>query len=62
MTLIASPIDQARRFLPELVTNARFNGRSRDEIACAIDSPEEAHLRFDPGSPTRDGSATSSQA
>ena len=49
MTLIASLIEQAERFLPEMVTNARLNSRSWDEIARAIGtSPEEAHLRFDP--------------
>jgi hypothetical protein len=43
------------RFLPEMVTNARLNGHSWDEIARAIGtSPEEAHLRFDPESPVAD--------
>ncbi|MGH3286218.1 MAG: hypothetical protein ACRDPD_16330 [Streptosporangiaceae bacterium] len=38
-----------------VTTNARLNGRTRDEIARAIGtSPEEAHLRFDPGSPVAD--------
>jgi hypothetical protein len=55
MTLIASLIDQAGRFLPELVTNARLNGHTWDEIARAIGtSPEEAQLRFDPESPVAD--------
>ena len=55
MTLIASLIDQAERFLPEMVTNARLNGHSWDEIARPIGtSPEEAHLRFDPESPVAD--------
>lgn len=55
MTLIASLIDQAERFLPEMVTNARLNGHSWDEIARAIGtSPEEAHLRFGPDSPVAD--------
>jgi hypothetical protein len=30
MTLIASLIDQAERFLPEMVANARLNGHSWD--------------------------------
>ncbi len=55
MTLIASLIDQAERFLPEMVTNARLNGHSWDEIARAIGtSPEEAHMRFAPESPVAD--------
>jgi hypothetical protein len=55
MTLVASLIEQAERFLPEMVTNARMNGHSWDEIARAIGtSPEEAHLRFDPESPVAD--------
>ncbi len=55
MTLIASLIQQAERFLPEMVTNARLNGHSWDEIARAIGtSPEEAHMRFDPESPVAD--------
>ena len=44
-----SLIDQAERFLPEMVANARLNGHSWDEIARAIGTSfEEAHLRFDP--------------
>jgi hypothetical protein len=40
---------------PEMVTNARLNGHTWDEIADAIGiSPEEAHLRFDPESPVAD--------
>jgi hypothetical protein len=55
MTLIASLIDQAERFLPEMVTNAQLNGHTWDEIARAIGtSPEEAHMRFDPESPVAD--------
>jgi hypothetical protein len=55
MILIASLIDQAGRFLPEMVTNARLNGHTWDEIARALaTSPEEAHLRFDPESPVAD--------
>jgi hypothetical protein len=56
MTLIASLIDQAERCLPELVTSARLNGHSWDEIARALaTSPAEARLRFDPESPIADG-------
>jgi hypothetical protein len=55
MTLIADLIDQAERFLPEMVANARLNGHSWDEIARAIGtSPEGAHMRFDPDSPVAD--------
>jgi len=55
ITLIASLIDQAERFLPELVTNARLNGRTWDQIAQALaTSPEEARLRFAPQSPIAD--------
>ncbi len=55
MTLIASLTGQAGRFLPEMVTNARLNGHTWDEIARAIGtSPEEACLRFDPDSPVAD--------
>jgi hypothetical protein len=46
ITLIASPIDQAERFLPELVTSARLNGHTWDQIAAALaTSPEQAPLR-----------------
>ena len=56
MTLIASLIDQAERCLPELVTNARANGHTWNEIARALaTSPAEARLRFDPPSPLADG-------
>jgi hypothetical protein len=55
MTLIASLIDQAERFLPQMVANARMNGHGWDEIARAIStSPEEARLRFAPESPVAD--------
>jgi len=55
MTLIGSLIDQAERFLPELVTNARLNGHTWDDIASALaTSPAEARLRFDPESPIAD--------
>ena len=55
ITLIASLIDQAERCLPELVTSARLNDRTWDEIASALaTSPAEARLRFDPQSPIAD--------
>jgi hypothetical protein len=55
ITLIASLIDQAERFLPELVTNARLNGHGWDQIAQALaTSPEEAQLRYGPQSPIAD--------
>jgi hypothetical protein len=47
ITLIASLIDQAERFLPELVTNARLNGHTWDQIAQALaTSPGQAQLRY----------------
>ena len=56
MALIVSLIDQAERCLPELVTNARLNGHTWNEIAQALaTSPDEARLRFDPQSPIADG-------
>jgi hypothetical protein len=56
ITLTASLIDQAERFLPELVTSARLNGHTWQDIAQALaTSPDEARLRFDPGSPVADG-------
>jgi hypothetical protein len=55
ITLIASLIDQAERFLPELVTNARLNGHTWDQIAQALaTSPEQAQLGFGPQSPIAD--------
>ena len=55
ITLIASLIDQAERCLPELVTSARLNGHTWDEVASALaTSPAEAQLRFDPESPIAD--------
>jgi hypothetical protein len=62
MTLITSLIDQAARFLPELVTNARLNGHSWDEIARAIGtSPKKPTCGSTrtPRSPTPDGPTTS---
>ena len=55
ITLLASLIDQAERCLPELVTNARLNGHTWDQIARALaTSPDGARLRFDPESPIAD--------
>ncbi len=55
ITLIASLIDQAERCLPELVTNARLNGHTWDEIARALaTSPDQARLRYGPDSPVAD--------
>jgi hypothetical protein len=55
ITLLASLIDQAERFLPSLVTNARLNGHTWDQIAHALaTSPGEARLQFDPQSPLAD--------
>ena len=56
ITLTASLIDQAERFLPELVTSARFNGHTWHDIAQALaTSPDEARLRSGPDSPVADG-------
>ena len=53
--LIASLADQAERFLPELVTNARLNGHSWNRVARALaTSPEQAQLRYGPQSPVAD--------
>jgi hypothetical protein len=55
ITLLASLIDQAERFLPDLVDSARINGHTWDQIARALaTSPEQAHLRYDPQSPIAD--------
>lgn len=56
ITLTASLIDQAGRFLPELVTSARLNGHTWHDIAQTLaTSPDEARRRFDPDSPVADG-------
>jgi len=63
MTLIASLIEQAERFLPQMVTNARLNGHSWDEIARGIStSPRKPTCGSTPNprSPTPDGPTTSS--
>ena len=55
MALIASLIDQAERFLPEHVLEARANGATWTDIAAALaTSPEQAELRYDPDSPVAD--------
>ena len=55
ITLIASLTGQAERFLPELVTNARLNGHTWDQIAAALaTSPDQAQLRYGPQSPIAD--------
>jgi hypothetical protein len=55
ITLVASLINQAERFLPELVTNARLNGHTWSEIAQALaTSPEQAQLRYGDESPIAD--------
>jgi len=55
ITLIASLTGQAERFLPELVTSARLNGHTWDQIAAALaTSPEQAQLRYGPRSPAAD--------
>ena len=56
LALIASLIDQAERWLPQHVHDARANGHGWEEIARALaTSPAEARLRFDPQSPAADG-------
>src|SRR5260221_10050901 len=55
ITLIASLVDQAERFLPELVASALLNGHTWHEIAAALaTSPEQAQLRYGPQSPIAD--------
>lgn len=54
--LIASLIDQAERFLPQLVADAFANGATWNQIAHLLGtSPDEARLRFSPDSPIADG-------
>jgi hypothetical protein len=55
IALVASLIEQAERFLPQLVHDARANDRTWHEIAHALGtSPDTAQLRFDPESPIAD--------
>jgi hypothetical protein len=47
--LLVSLISQAERCLPELVTTARANGHTWDELAVLLGtSPPETQLRFAP--------------
>ncbi len=56
IALIASFIEQAERWLPQLVPDAHANGNGWTEIARALGTnPNEARLRFDPESPIADG-------
>ena len=56
ITLIASLIEQAKRWLPQLVHDARANGHGWTRIAQALGTnPDEARLRFDRESPIADG-------
>jgi hypothetical protein len=53
--LLAGIIAQAERCLPEAVASVRGQGATWAEIASWLGtSPEEAELRFDPGSPVAD--------
>ncbi len=55
ITLIASLIDQAERMLPEHALLALDNGATWHDIATALaTSPEQAKLRYSPGSPVAD--------
>ncbi len=56
IALTASLIDQAERWLPQHVHDARGNGHGWNEIARALaTSPAEARLRSGPQSPVTDG-------
>jgi hypothetical protein len=53
--LIGSLVEQAERFLPQLVHDARANGHSWHEVARALcTSADDARLRYDPDSPVAD--------
>ncbi|UUV36045.1 hypothetical protein NQK81_22270 [Amycolatopsis roodepoortensis] len=53
--LVSSLIEQAERFLPQLVHDARAGGHTWQEIAHALaTSPDDAQLRYDPGTPLAD--------
>jgi hypothetical protein len=55
IALVTSLIEQAERFLPQLVHDARANGHTWHEIAQALGtSPDQARLRFDTDSPIAD--------
>jgi hypothetical protein len=56
IALVASLIQQAERWLPQLVHDARANDHGWTAIAQALGTnPAEARLRFDPESPIADG-------
>jgi len=56
IALVASLIQQAERWLPQLVHDARANDHGWTAIAQALGTnPTEARLRFDPESPIADG-------
>jgi hypothetical protein len=53
--LVASVIEQAERFLPYLVAEARAEGAPWEEIARLLGiDVEQARARFDPASPVAD--------
>jgi hypothetical protein len=53
--LVASVIEQAERFLPHLVAEARSDGASWEDVARLLGTcPGLARLRFDPDSPVAD--------
>ena len=55
IALIASLIDQAERWLPQLVHDARANEHTWQQIGEALaTSPHDARLRFGPDSPAAD--------
>jgi hypothetical protein len=55
IALLTSLIDQAQRWLPQLVHDARANDHDWAQIAQALHtSPDEARLRVDPDSPLAD--------
>jgi hypothetical protein len=55
IALITSLVDQAERWLPTLVHDARDNGHTWTQIAHALaTSPEQARLRYDPDSSLTD--------
>ena len=55
ITLLASLIDQAERMLPMFTAEAHANGATWTDIATALGtSPEQAELRYSPGSPVAD--------
>jgi hypothetical protein len=55
IALVTSLIEQAERFLPQLVHDARAIGHTWHTIAHALNtSPDDARLRFDPDSPIAD--------